>query len=389
MACDLPRSEWRLSVARIAAFSEFYLPGFAGGGTIVSLSRIVEEEPEHDVRVITNDHDLGATSSYPDIRHHTWLPVGRGSVAYLRLGFNDASWVIRELRRWRPDAYYVNSLQCPEYSLTPFLLRRVGILPKGRLIVAPRGECGEAAQAHKGLKKRLARPLIRWLVGPGVVWQASSESEADDIRRWYGKELPSADRIIVRGDPPPRPAAISTGSQSVVPVVVFASRIDQMKGLDLALGVISRVSHPCVFRVAGSVSDPVYWERCRKLAEDLPPHISFEYCGPYTPDLTAEILSAADFLLLPTRGENFGHAIAEALSVGCPVVISDRTIWTDLVNSSGGSAGDLQENLDFLQSSLTEDVEKRLARRRSILDGYSTWFTSQVGTGSFFSEALE
>lgn len=374
---------------RIAAFSEFYLPGFAGGGTIVSLSRIVEEEMNHDIRVITGDHDLGSGLPYPDIRPRTWVPVGRGSVAYIRLGFKDAIWAIRELRRWRPEAYYANSLQCPEYSLMPFLLRRVGILPGGRLIVAPRGECGRAAQAHKGLKKRLARPLIRWLVGPGVVWQASSESEANDIRRWYGKELPTADRIIVRGDPPPRPTSISEGSRNAVPVVVFASRIDQMKGLDLALEVISRVTHPCVFRVAGSVSDPGYWERCRTLAEDLPPHISFQYCGPYTPDLTAEILSAADFLLLPTRGENFGHAIAEALSVGCPVVISDRTIWTDLVNSSGGCAGDLHENLDFLQSSLTEDVEKRLDRRRSILDGYSTWFTSHVGTGSFFNEALE
>lgn len=375
-------------MARVAAFSEFYLPGFAGGGTIVSLSRIVEQESGHDIRVITNDHDLGSVSPYPDIRPRAWVPVGRGSVAYMRLSLKDAIWAIRELRRWRPEAYYANSLQCPEYSLLPFLLRRVGILPRGRLIVAPRGECGRAAQAHKGLKKRLARPLIRWLVGRGVVWQASSESEADDIRRWYGKDLPSADRIVVRGDPPPRPTSISEGSRNAVPVVVFASRIDQMKGLDLAIDVMSRVTHPCVFRVAGSVSDPAYWERCKSLAERFPPHISFEYCGPYTPSATTEILSAADFLFLPTRGENFGHAIAEALSVGCPAVISDRTTWTDLVNASGGNAGDLNANLAFLQTSLGEGTDKRMARRRAILYGYSQWFTGQSGKGSFFNEAL-
>ena len=35
--------------------------------------------------------------------------------------------------------------------------------------------------------------------------------------------------------------------------------------------------------------------------------------------------------LLPTGGENFGHAIFEALSCGVPALISDRTPWRDLL----------------------------------------------------------
>jgi glycosyltransferase involved in cell wall biosynthesis len=41
----------------------------------------------------------------------------------------------------------------------------------------------------------------------------------------------------------------------------------------------------------------------------------------------------------PTRGENYGHVIAESLSVGTPVLISDQTPWREL--SSDGLGWDL------------------------------------------------
>lgn len=42
------------------------------------------------------------------------------------------------------------------------------------------------------------------------------------------------------------------------------------------------------------------------------------------------------FLLFPSTGENFGHAIYESLSVGVPAIISDRTPWRNLAASSAG-----------------------------------------------------
>ena len=37
-----------------------------------------------------------------------------------------------------------------------------------------------------------------------------------------------------------------------------------------------------------------------------------------------------DFLILPTKGENFGHVIAESLSASLPVIISQNTPWRNL-----------------------------------------------------------
>ncbi|MGC9337945.1 MAG: glycosyltransferase, partial [Candidatus Cloacimonadia bacterium] len=43
-----------------------------------------------------------------------------------------------------------------------------------------------------------------------------------------------------------------------------------------------------------------------------------------------------DLFFFPTHGENFGHVINEALSVGTPVLISNRTPWRDLEERQAG-----------------------------------------------------
>ena len=40
--------------------------------------------------------------------------------------------------------------------------------------------------------------------------------------------------------------------------------------------------------------------------------------------------------LFPTRSENFGYVIVEALSAGCPVATSDQTPWKDLRGKNAG-----------------------------------------------------
>ena len=46
-------------------------------------------------------------------------------------------------------------------------------------------------------------------------------------------------------------------------------------------------------------------------------------------------MAGQDVLLLPSRSENFGHAIFEALAAGTPVVIGDKTPWRGLEAAQG------------------------------------------------------
>src|SRR5206468_3006119 len=36
------------------------------------------------------------------------------------------------------------------------------------------------------------------------------------------------------------------------------------------------------------------------------------------------------FFAMPTLNENFGYVLLEALAVGCPLLISDQTVWDDI-----------------------------------------------------------
>ena len=91
------------------------------------------------------------------------------------------------------------------------------------------------------------------------------------------------------------------------------------------------------------------------------------------PELIREAVVSSDLLFLPTAGENFGHAIQEALAAGCPVLISDRTRWRDLAPKGVGwdlplSAPDrfvavLREDGRHGQRGVSTDVRERVSLR--------------------------
>ena len=50
--------------------------------------------------------------------------------------------------------------------------------------------------------------------------------------------------------------------------------------------------------------------------------------GHADPSDSQTILSQYDAFILLTKGENFGHSIYESLSVGTPVIITNKTPWS-------------------------------------------------------------
>ena len=84
------------------------------------------------------------------------------------------------------------------------------------------------------------------------------------------------------------------------------------------------------FHVYGPAEDQAYWAECQSAAAALPRHVSFSYKGTLQAQQVAQKFAEYDLFLFPTLGENFGHVIAEALSAGLPVLLSNNTPWRDL-----------------------------------------------------------
>ncbi len=89
------------------------------------------------------------------------------------------------------------------------------------------------------------------------------------------------------------------------------------------------------YDIYGPVGDWAYWEKCVEASRKLPAHIQVAYRGVLSSG-TMEGFRKYHFLFLPTLGENFGHVIVEAMDLGCPVIISDRTPWRGLEVQKAG-----------------------------------------------------
>jgi glycosyltransferase involved in cell wall biosynthesis len=96
------------------------------------------------------------------------------------------------------------------------------------------------------------------------------------------------------------------------------------------------------------VKDQVYWDLCNKAINELPPNIQVVYHGAIPPDEVTSALEKIQLFILPSKSENFGHAIFEALSAGKPVITTNTTPFIDLNHKKAGytlSINNLQSQL--------------------------------------------
>lgn len=318
--------------AEILVFADYYLPGFKAGGPIRSLANIVERLGDvFSFRVVTRDRDEGDTEPYAGIYPNIWHSIGKAKVLHLSPDRRDARTMRAVIADGHHRVVYLNSLFSPVFTIQTMALRRAGVLPRIPFIVAPRGEFSPSALRLKRTKKVSYLAAAKALgLYKDVLWQASSAAEERDIRRWCGE---AASVFVVpnvaasnAGVPPGRPESKQCGQIKIA----FVSRVARVKNLDMALQILNRVRGRIEFNIYGPINDQVYWNSCAKTISTLPSNVSVHYHGAINNERVAEVLGANHLFLLPTLGESYGHAIVEALSAGCPVLISDRTPWRHL-----------------------------------------------------------
>jgi glycosyltransferase involved in cell wall biosynthesis len=329
---------------KILVSSGAYLPGFRGGGPIRSVANMVETlGNELDFKIITSDRDLGSRKAYAGIRKNQWQRVGKAEVFYISPDKIRGLFCYHLINSTCHDMVYLNSFFSPGFTILPLILRRLGLIGQKPTVVAPRGEFSRGALEIKSSKKKLYLYLAK-LIGlyRNIVWHASSRAEELDIKAVFetAKVFIASNLMAIAPDQGNRISierdenllGKKTGSLRVV----FLSRISSMKNLDGALKLLPGVKGEILFHIYGPMEDRLYWEKCQKLITTMPSNISIEYKGEIGHDEVTGVLSAYHLLFLPTRGENFGHIIGEALLVGCPVLISDQTPWRNLAEKGVG-----------------------------------------------------
>jgi len=125
------------------------------------------------------------------------------------------------------------------------------------------------------------------------------------------------------------------------PVVLFLSRLDPKKGLDLLIPALEQVQAagiPLHWILAGSnPQDPTYeaWVGDRLQASPL--LACTTQTGFVAAQARRDLLLTADLFVLPSYYENFGIAVAEAMAAGLPVVVSDAVpLHEDVARAQAG-----------------------------------------------------
>jgi len=318
----------------ILCFVAYYLPGYRSGGPVRTIANFVDHlGDEFDIRIVTRDRDALDTAPYPVVEVDAWNAVGQAQVFYASKETLTLRGVGRLLRDIPHDLLYLNSFFAFSFTGLPLLARRFGLAPKGPCVIAPRGEFSAGAIALKALKKRLYLTTAKAIgLYHGLQWQASSEFEAQDIRRELGT---LAESIHVAPDLPPKLKTESddpSEQQARAPGplrIIFLSRISPMKNLDFLLAALQRISQPMNLTIIGPLLEPEYWGKCQRIIKTIKQPVTVDYQGEVTPLQVLETFARHDLFVLPTRGENYGHVILESLSAGTPVLVSDQTPWQD------------------------------------------------------------
>ncbi len=236
----------------------------------------------------------------------------------------------------------------------PYILRPLGILDPADL------------QKKKQLKRLYAALFERSNLAGAAAIHFTSQQEAKISER-FG--VATKDLVIPLGvNLPPAPAGeISPLPLPPSPRVLFMSRIEPKKGLDLLLPALEFLLSEKVdfhFILAGSnPQDSEYEAKIRARVEASSLAQFTTVTGFVSGEVKASLLREADIFVLPSYYENFGIAVAEAMAAGTPVVISDRVhIWEEVQQAEAGWVG--KTEVESIASLLREALQNPAERKR-------------------------
>jgi glycosyltransferase involved in cell wall biosynthesis len=109
-------------------------------------------------------------------------------------------------------------------------------------------------------------------------------------------------------------------------VVLFLSRLDPKKGLDLLLPAFAevRTRFPEAVLVIAGDGEPAFVAALKQQAQSLGLDSAVSWAGFLQGEPKNAALEDADVFILPSYSENFGVSVVEAMAVGLPVVVSDQ-----------------------------------------------------------------
>ena len=333
----------------IFILTENFYPAYKAGGPIQSLTNLITAlERDYDFYVVTSAYDLNSENVMENIRTNEWntisLPgaVRTTQVWYVEGGikfsrFNEL------LKSIKPECIYLNGIFSLNYFLKPVITAKIY---KGqlRIIICPRGMLQAGAISGKYLKKKFYLALLKFSgVLNKALWHATNQEEKEDILK-----LISSNSFTIEAKNIPKPPSVKINFIEKNPGMlrlVYLSLITEKKNLFFLLEAVRKVKNISL-DIYGPVKDKDYWNKCKRLIDVMPGKV--QYKGDTLPSQVQQTFSQYHSSVLLTKGENFGHALYESLSVGRPIITSKFTPWNNLTAEKAGWNVDINNETECI-----------------------------------------
>jgi glycosyltransferase involved in cell wall biosynthesis len=246
-----------------------------------------------------------------------WLHVSKYDLVHIHALFNFSS----SVAAWTAAAHGI-----------PYIVRPLGVLNRWGF-----------NNRHPALKRLSLRFVESGVLRRAATIHYTSEQERSEAPHVDG--LPESVIIANPASLPNNPKLLKGRFRAQYPgfanckLILFLSRVDQKKGLDLLLAAFAHVRKSCTnvaLVVAGS-GEKEYMNTLQNRARSLGIAHDVIWTGFLNMEQKAAALADSDIFVLPSYSENFGLAVIEAMAFEVPVVVSDQVaIHREIARAEAG-----------------------------------------------------
>ncbi len=315
-----------------------YKPAFVYGGPIYSISALCEAQAAlgNEVSVFTTNANGGTNLEIP-------LEVAQSvngiNVTYFPRITGDHTHVSPKLwwKLWKEadnyDMVHLHSWWSVLMIGCAWILKIKGV----RFVFSPRGMFSNYTFNHNvnPIKKGVFWGLLTKPVLRNQVFHATATSEQKEIESLFGNKASVFTLPNLLQFPNLSVEAIQTHQQKETIKLLFISRVDRKKGIEILLQAIKLLKEKVpVFLTVIGAGDKEYVDELKQLAISLDINTQIEWKGSVEWRAKFDDILHADILVLPSYNENFANIILETLYAGRPVILTKYVGLHDYVSAN-------------------------------------------------------
>ena len=219
------------------------------------------------------------------------------------------------------------------YKLTIWYFFLAFIFNK-KIVISPRGEFYEPALRRKKRIKNIYINFFKFFQKK-INFHSTNDLEKEIIRNFFPKSFINTIPNLIDIDPP---LNFKKNNE-----ILFLGRINPIKNIDILIKAYNQLPIALKDKFKLIIVGEAYLEyekkyliKLKKLVNELNLFDNVTFLGPKYGINKFKILSKSYCLVLPSKSENFGNVVLEAISQKTPVITSKNTPWEILIKHNSG-----------------------------------------------------